>query len=474
MSGKTPGTTRRQFVTTSAAAAAAVSIVPRHVLGGPRFVAPSDKVNVAVVGVGGQGRTNIRSLFQQDDCQIIAIADPCEEWDMSPYYYGGKAGRGPVREEIEKTYSARTPNYRCSVYEDFREMLEKEKAIDAVLIATPDHLHAYVTILAMKAGKHVYCEKPLTHDIWEARLVRKVAKETGVATQMGNHGRSSEGHRLACEWLWDGAIGAVSEVHAWGNAGAFASGSGRPKGTPDVPKTLDWDLWLGPAEYRPYEPEYAPFNWRGWWAFGGGGLADVAVHHVDPAFDALGLDTPETVEATGPGVDDEVCTTGVLATYRFGPAANRGPLSLFWYDGGLRPPTPLGIDPDDPRQRMGEGGNGIYFIGEKGIMTCGGWSGMPRLLPLELHRSYVRPEKTLPRVPGHHADWLRACKGGPAACSNFDYASRLVESLILGNVALRVQKMIKWDSANMKATNAPQADQYLKGPDYRKGWELPV
>jgi predicted dehydrogenase len=468
---------RRRFMITATSAAAA-TILPRHTLGGPGFVAPSDKVNVAIIGVGGQGRTNARALFHEDDCQVIAIADPCEEWDLSLYYYGGKAGRGPIQAEIEEAYAEKTPNYKCAVYEDFRLMLEKEKAIDAVLIATPDHHHAYISICAMKAGKHVYCEKPLTHDIWEARLVAQVARETGVATQMGNTGRSGEGHRQTAEWIWDGAIGAVHEVHSWGIAGGvtgvFATGTGRPEGTPDVPGGLNWDLWLGPAEWRPYHPAYAPFNWRGWWAFGGGGMADLAVHHLDPAFNALGLYSPETVEASGPLVDEEVCSTGVLATYRFGPRGNRGPLTVHWYGGGLRPPTPLGIDPDDPRQRLGEKGHGVTFIGEKGIITCGGWSGMPRLLPLELHREYERPPKTLPRVEGHRTDWLQACKGGKPASGNFEYGARLCEFILLGNVALRTQKLLKWYGPNMKASNAPEADRYLRGPSYRKGWELPA
>jgi predicted dehydrogenase len=464
---------RRHFMTTAASAVAATTILPRHVLGGPRFVAPSDKVNVAVIGVGGQGRSNLRSLFQENDCQVIAIADPCEEWDLSPFYYGGKAGRGPIRAEIEETYRKKTPNYRCAVHEDFRVMLEKEKAIDAVLIATPDHLHAYVSIVAMKAGKHVYCEKPLTHDVWEARAVARVARETGVATQMGNQGRSSEGHRQTAEWIWDGAIGAVREVHAWSGAGYFWKGSGRPEGTPAVLPGLNWDLWLGPREPRPYNPAYAPFTWRGWWAFGGGGLADMAVHNLDPAFDALELDCPQTVEATAPGVDGEVCSTGLLVTYRFGPRGKMGPVTVYWYDGGLRPPTPPGIDPDDPKQRLGEGDNGILFIGEKGMITCAGWSGMPRLLPLELHREYRRPGKTLPRVEGHHADWLQACKGGRAACSSFEYGARLTEFILLGNVALRARKLLKWDGPGMKAANAPEADRYLRGA-CRAGWELPV
>jgi predicted dehydrogenase len=470
----TPSASRREFVTSTASALAAVTILPRHVLGGPRFVAPSDKVNVAIIGVGGQGRTNLRSLFQEADCQVIAIADPCEEWDLSPYYYRGMAGRGPVREAIEGAYAATTPNYRCAVYPDFRVMLEKEKAIDAVLVATPDHLHAYVSVLAMKAGKHVYCEKPLTRDIWEARQVAKVAKETGVATQMGNQGRSTEGHRQTAEWIWDGAIGQVKEVHAWGGAGAFAKGAGRPTETPEVPKVLNWDLWLGPAAVRPYHPAYAPFSWRGWWAFGGGGLPDLAPHHIDPAFFALKLDTPLTVEATAPTVDSEVCSAGVLATYRFGPRGDLGPVSLYWYDAGLRPPTPQGIDPDDAVQRLGEGDHGIFFVGEKGIITCAGWSGMPRLLPIERHREYKRPAKTLARVEGHHADWLQACKGGTPASSNFEYSARLTELVLLGTVALRSKKQIKWDGPNMKVTNVPAADQFVKGAPYRAGWELPV
>ena len=302
---------RRQFVTTAAAAAAAVTILPRHVLGGPRFVAPSDKVNVGIIGVGGQGRTNVRALFHEDDCQIIAIADPCEEWDLSPFYYGGKAGRGPVKAEIEEHYRAKTPNHACAAYEDFRAMLDKEKAIDAVLIATPDHVHAYVTITAMKPGKHVYCEKPLTHDIWEARTVAQGREGDGRRHADGQPGPLDRGHRQTAEWIWDGAIGAVREVHGWGGSGPFATGRAARQGTPAVPPGLNWDLWLGPREFRPYHPAYAPFSWRGYWAFGGGALPDLAIHHLDPAFNALELDTPQTVEATADGgVDAEVCSAG--------------------------------------------------------------------------------------------------------------------------------------------------------------------
>jgi hypothetical protein len=292
---------------------------------------------------------------------------------------------------------------------------------------------------------------------------------------MGNQGRSSEGNPLTAEWIADGAIGAVREVHSWGGSQPFAKGPGRPADPPDVPAGFNWDLWLGPREFRPYHPAYAPFGWRGYWTFGGGALPDLAVHHLDPAFNALELDSPETVEASAYGrVDTEVCSTGMFVTWRFAARGTRAPLTVHWYDGGLRPATPLGIDLDDPRQRLGETGSGILFVGDKGFITCAGWSGMPRLLPLERHREYKRPPKTLPRVEGHHADWLQACKGGKPARGNFEYGARLCEFIMLGNVALRAQKVLKWDAPNMKATNAPEADQYLKGETYRAGWELPV
>jgi predicted dehydrogenase len=465
--------TRRQFLATTGAAAAAFTIVPRHVLGGQRFVAPSDKVNVAIIGAGGQGRTNARALFEEPDCQIIALADPAEEWDLSGWYFGGKSGRGPVKAEVEQRYSAKTPNYKCATYDDFRVMLEKENAIDAVLIATPDHLHAYASIIAMKAGKHVYCEKPLTHNIREARLVARVAKETGVATQMGNQGRSGEGHRLTVEWLKDGAIGTVREVHAWSGNPQSVNEPPPAQGPSVKPAALNWDLWLGTRGERPYSGQIAPFVWRWWWDFGNGTMPDMGPHHFDPAFNALGLDTPVTIEARTSQVDAERSVGSHFVTYHYGAQGNRGPVTVYWYDNGLRPPTPPGIDPDDPQQRLGEGENGLMVVGDKGILTCAGWSGMPRLLPMQLHRDYKRPPKTIPRVAGHHADWLQACKGGTPACSNFEYGARLTEFILLGALALRSGRVLKWDAEGMRATNLPEAQRWIEGT-YRKGWELPA
>lgn len=461
--------TRRQFIGRTAGALAAFTIVPRHVLGGPKFVAPSEKVTIAIVGCGGQGRSNARGLFGQDDAQIVAIADPREQADYSRFYYRGVAGRLPVKAEIEKHYRQRNPQYKCNDYVDFRALLDKEKNVDAVLCATPDHWHAFVTMAAIHRGKHVYCEKPLTHNIYEARMVAKAASEAGVATQMGNQGRSDEGNSLTCEMIWDGAIGQVREVHAWSSAAGWTSGRGRPKERPPIPAGFDWELWLGPKPSRPYHPAYAPYNWRGWWAFGTGCVGDMAIHNLDPAFAALKLGHPISVEAVQTEfVDSEVIGPNNRVIWEFGPRGNMGPVTVHWYDGNLQPPRPADLEEG---RRLGGGGNGILLIGDKGTIMGGGWSGSPRMIPEAKMREYGRPPKMLPRSRGHHRNWLDACKGGPKACSDFRYGARLTEFVLLGDVAIRAKKKILWDGPNMKVTNAPEAQPFVQ-ERYRAGFDL--
>ncbi len=461
---------RRRFLSQAAVLGAAVSVVPRHVLGGPRFVAPSEKVNIAIVGCGGQGRTNLRGLYPLDDAQVIAVADPVEHSDLEDFYFRGVAGRLPVKAEAEKHYAEKTPNFKVADYVDFRVMLEKEKDIDAVLCATPDHMHATVCIPAMRMGKHAYCEKPLTHNIREARLMAQVAKETGVATQMGNQGHSGDGIRQTCEWLWAGVIGEVREVHAWTSASRWSKKytQGKPQTEP-VPKGVNWDLWLGPREERPYSSAYNPVTWRDYWDFGTAPIGDFFCHNFDNACWALDLKAPRTVEASGAGgVDSYMAPAGGLYTYKFPARGKMPPVTFTWYDGGLRPARPEGLDPED---QLGAGGNGTLFVGSKGMITCPGWAGAPKLLPLTLMDNFERPPKTLPRSNGHHRDWLDACKGGEPASANFEYGAALTEMGLLGLVAMRVGKRLDWDAAAMKATNAPEADGYINGT-YRKGWEL--
>ena len=461
---------RRSFLQAGAAAAASLTtgcatILPRHVVGGTGQPAPSDTVNIALIGAGGQGRTNARALFKQADARIVAIADPASYFGLERFYYGGMGGREPVREEIERHYAATTPTFRCAEYEDFRELLDKEKGIDAVLCATPDHAHAYVCARAMRAGKHVYCEKPLAHNIWEARYIARLAKETGVATQLGNQGHSTDSIRETVEMIHDGAIGPVRQVHAWVSAQRWnPTLGGRPRETPPVPAGVNWNLWLGPREERPFHPAYFPVTWRDFWAFGGSNIEDFGCHDLDSACWALDLGAPTAVEfhPAGP-MDEEIAPYGCVGYYQFGPRGSQPPVVVNWYDGGLRPPVPEGV-PELP-------GRGVLFVGDKGSLLTGGAGGAARLLPHALAQSYTKPAPRIPRSKGHHRDWLDACKGGTPASSNFEYGARLTEIALLGVLALRTQRRIDWDAEGMKARGVPEADAFIKEP-YRAGWEI--
>jgi predicted dehydrogenase len=445
----TPRSTRRNFLKT-AALAATVTIVPRHVLGGPRHVAPSDKMNVAGIGVGGMGGANLHALEGEN---IVALCD------VDPSYAAHTIKRYP----------------RAKLYADYRQMLERQKDIDGVVVATPDHTHAVISMAAMRAGKHVYCQKPLTHDVYEARMLARAAKEYKVATQMGIQGHSTEGIRLICEWIWAGVIGEVREVDAWcsltyypwGHAGWSSSWSARPKETPPVPAGIDWDLWIGPAPMRPYHRAYHPATWRCWWDFGCGMMGDRGAHTLDPVFQAMKLTPPTSIEATSCGNTAEIHPLSAIVTFRFPARSEMPPLKLTWYE-GTRPPRPEELE--DGRQVPAEGG--VFFKGTQGIIMAGVYGESPRIIPEAKMKEAKLPPKTLPRVQGsHEQDWVRACKTGQPAGADFAYSGPLNEICMLGNIAQRVDTRILWDPENLRVTNLPEANRYIRTP-YRKGWEL--
>ncbi len=442
---KSPGKiTRRKFIGSAAGTIAAFTIVPRHVLGGPGNTPPSEKLNIAAIGAGGRGRSVIDGCAGEN---IVALCDVDDERGAQSFNKYPKARR----------------------YGDFRKMLDKEKNIDAVIVATPDHTHAVAAMQAMRMGKHIYCEKPMTRTIYEARKLTEAARKYKVVTQMGNQGHSGEGVRLMCEWIWDGAIGPIREVHAWTNRPIWPQGIDRPKETPPMPSTLDWDLWLGPSPDRPYHPCYVPFNWRGWWDFGAGALGDMACHILDPVYAALKLGYPISVEASSTKMNSETYPVASLIHYYFPARGQMPPVKLIWYDGGLMPPRPEDLEPG---RRMGDKNGGVLFVGDKGKIMCGCYGKGPRIIPETKMQAYKRPPKTIPRITGsHEQNWIDACKGGDPACSNFDYAGPFTEIVLLGNLAIRVGEKLQWDGPNMKVTNVPQANEYVH-TQYREGWTL--
>jgi len=443
---------RRDFVR-AAGAVAAFTVVPSHVLGGARRVPPSEKLNIAGVGVGGQGGHDISQFKDQN---IVALCD------------------------VDAAHAAHTfRQYPDSKrYTDFRKMLDElDKDIDGVVVGTPDHLHAIVSMAAIKRDKHVYCEKPLTHTVLEAKMLADAAREHKVATQMGNQGQASDETRLTCETIWDGAIGQVREVHIWTDRPLngidkwyWPQGVGRPKGEDKIPESLDWDLWVGPAPMRPYvgNRTYNPFVWRGWWDFGTGALGDIGCHSMDPAFRALKLGYPISVEACCTLVNDETYPVASRVTYEFPARGEMAPVKLHWYDGGMKPPRPPELE--DGREW---GTNGQLYVGDKGKMLgC-------RIIPESQRREYGKPPQKLERSPGHYREWVIACKGGKPAGSNFpDHAGMLAQVVLMGNIALRpalkgklLGTKLLWDAGQFKFSNMPEANQYLT-KEYRKGWGI--
>jgi len=436
---------RRSFLMSSAALLAASNTLARKTtLSRSGYKPLNEKLNIAAIGAGGKGATDIDGCSSEN---IVALCDA--DWNTAA-----------------KTFQ-KYPN--AKQYKDFRVMFDKEKGIDAVTISTPDHTHAVAAMAAMERGIHVYVQKPLTHTVYETRRLTEAARKYGVATQMGNQGHSGEGVRQLCEIIWSGAIGNVREVHAWTNRPIWPQGIAAALPQEPVPDTFDWEVWLGPAPSRPYNSGYAPFKWRGWWDFGCGALGDMACHILDPANWSLQLRYPTSVECLKQeGKTDQTYPTKAIIRYEFPARGSMPPVTVYWYDGGELPPRPKGIA---DTVKLGDGDNGSLFIGDKGIATTGTYGDDTRLLPNELMKDFKLPEPILSRSPGHYRDWIRACKGGGPACSNFDYSGPLTEWVVLGNLSIRYQGKLLWDGEKMKVTNNSEANKWVK-TTYRKGWRL--
>jgi predicted dehydrogenase len=477
----TPATdlSRRKFIK-NAGVAAAFTIVPRFVLGGSGYKAPSDLLYVAGIGAGGKGESDIASFAKSGKAEIAYLCD--------------------VDDRRAAKSVANFP--KAKYYKDYRQMLDKEhKHIEAVSVSTPDHQHAVQALAAMQLGKHVYVQKPLTHDIYEARVLTEAAKKYKVVSQMGNQGASGDGVRQLREWYNAGLLGDVHTVYCWTNRPIWPQGIPWSEKKAEIPKELDWDLWLGTAPYKDYVEKLVPFNWRGWWDYGTGALGDMGCHLVEAPFRVLGLGYPTDVTASvGSVYVDEFkrgyfpdsCPPSSYSVLTF-PDKNGKAIKLHWMDGGIQPERPEELAPNE---KMGDGGNGVIFVGTKGKMMCGTYGVNPSLLPTSKTQETKVPQ-TIKRVPngaeGHYAQWVEGCIAGYGKMelsSPFEIAGPLTEALLMGNLAIRSYDIRKpreggrpdqfdypgrniklvWDGANMKVTNFDDANQYVKR-EYRQGWK---
>ena len=500
------GFTRRRFLANGGLSAAALTIVPSCILAGKGRTPPSERINVACIGVGSQGLRVMLNFLRQPDAHVVSVCDVNEassdypQWGATEFrdavrkllgrrdgwdwlstdrpiplartsgVTGGTAGREPCRRIVEAFYARRKASgqYRgCTAYADFRKLLDKEKDVDAVVVCTTDHWHALNSVAAMKKGKHVYCQKPMTRTVYEARRVAEVARETGVATQVAVGNQASEATRVLCEWVWGGAIGPVRQVVNWSRRPFWPQGVGRPRETPPVPAGLDWDLWLGPAPERPYHPIYHPFQWRGWHDFGCGAIGDMGCYSFDTIFRVLKLEAPTAIEASSSESFPETYPKASTVHFTFPARDTMPPVKVTWYDGGLRPPRPEELDVG---QKLP--GEGLLFIGDKGSILCGFTGGNPTLLPESGRKAFEPPPKTLPRSIGHDREWIEACKGSTnAPGANFGFSGLVTEAILLGNVALRTGKRLIWNRPALEAANAPAAQPFIR-PEYREGWAL--
>ncbi|HEX3800903.1 MAG TPA: Gfo/Idh/MocA family oxidoreductase [Verrucomicrobiae bacterium] len=418
---------RREFIKRSAVATAGTWLLGVHSSFGK--ISPNERLNIGVVGTAGRAAADIAGVKQEN---IVALCD--------------------VDSLLLDKAQLKFPS--AARYTDFRKMLER-KDLDAIVVGTPDHTHAVATVAALQSGRHVYCEKPLTHTISETRIVAAVARKTGLVTQMGNQIHATEHYRRVVEIVKSGALGPIREVHCWADSPWEAMD--RPAGEP-VPPNVDYEQWLGPISYRPYSHEYLPFNWRRWWAFGGGTLSDFCCHLTDLAFWSLDLKAPLTIEAEGPPVHPECAPAWLIVRYEYAARAAAPPVKLIWYSGGKRPP-----------QELPKWGNGVLFVGDKGMLLTNYDKHV--LLPEKDFAGFVPPPPSIAPSLGHHAEWINACKtNGPTTC-NFQYGALLTEAGLLGNVAYRTGKKIIWDPKKMRAQNCPEADQFIHH-EYRSGWKI--
>ncbi|WP_254527865.1 MULTISPECIES: Gfo/Idh/MocA family protein [unclassified Sphingobacterium] len=464
---------RRDFIKNSAIAAAGISIVPRHVLGGTGFTAPSDKLVVAGIGVGGKGESDIKSFHDSGKADIAFLCD--------------------VDDRRAATSRKRFP--KAKYYKDYREMLDKEhKNIDAVSVSTPDHNHAIQALAAMQLGKHVYVQKPLAHDVWEARVLTDAAKKYKVVTQMGNQGASNDGPRQAREWYEAGLIGNVHTVYCWTDRPVWPQGISWPTQKANVPSELNWDLWLGTAPQKDFVDKLVPFNWRGWWDYGTGALGDMGCHLLEVPFSVLGLTYVQDVQASvgsvyvdefKRGYFPESCPPSSHATMTFPKAARTtGPVTLHWMDGGIQPARPEELGPNEI---FGDGGNGILLIGDKGKILADTYGENARLLPTSRKENVALKYERVPGAAGgHYAQWVEACIAGygkKEVSAPFEISGPLTEALLMANLAIRGADLrvdgrypgrslkLLWDNENMKVTNFDVVNQFVKR-NYRQGWDV--
>lgn len=436
---------RRKFIGTTSAVIAGFTIVPNHVVSGMGHKAPSDKLNIAGIGIGGKGRTNLRNMKSEN---IVALCD------------------------IDQNYAAKTFNDfpDAKRFVDYRKMLDEfGKSFDAVVIATPDHTHTVSGLASMQAGKHVYVQKPLTHSVYESRVMLEASRKYKVVTQMGNEGHSSDTVAEVCEWIWSGAIGEIRHVDAWTDRPIWPQGIMRPTEVMTVPESINWELFIGPAPMRPYHTAYHPFSWRGWFDFGTGALGDMACHVLDVIVSSLKPGNPESLEASSSAFNTECAPNSSLIQYKFPARKKIGKINMpaftvNWYDGGLLPVRPEGY-PDG--LEMGTGRNGVIFHGTKGQLICGNYGEKYKLLPLDRFKDKPKPPQTVRRIPvSHEMDWVRACKESPEnrilPASNFEYACPLNEMVVMGNLAVRLQglqRKLQWDDKNMRISNISDTDK---------------